>query len=258
MDIPKQFVLLLKILALFALILSAKQVRAQSNYWDVIMLKSAEVVRGTITDSIPAESVTILAGDSLSRTIPHEEIALITKEVKRYAFTKKEVIAKKSYSTERSAYYQGILSAGFGFPLSESSVFNVNFINGFGFSDVLSLGVGIGLRLPLAREEVIMPLFFDMRIRPMNTRVSPVFVLGLGGSFQPNLEWENTGPILMLKGGVSIKNSGKSSVMVTIGYENFDILNAPENRISNIYRGFGSSENRVTIRTLTLNFAVAF
>ena len=257
MDIPKQFKIL-KILALFVLIFSAKQVCAQSNYWDVIMLKSAEVIRGTITDSIPAESVTILAGDSLSRTIPNEEITLITKEVRRYAFRKKEVTGKKSYSTERSAYYQGILSLGFGIPLSESSVLNVNFINGFGFSDVLSMGVGIGLRLPLEREAVIIPLFFDLRLRPMNTRISPVFVLGLGGSFQPNLEWENTGPILMLKGGISIKNSGKSSVMITIGYENFDILNTEENRRGNIFTGFGSSESRETIRTLTLNFAVAF
>ncbi|NEN24297.1 hypothetical protein G3O08_12360 [Cryomorpha ignava] len=92
----------------------------------------------------------------------------------------------------------------------------------------------------------------------MNTKISPVFVLGLGGSFQPNLEWANTGPILMLKGGISIKNSGKSSVMITIGYENFDILNTVENRRGNFFTGFGPSETRETIRTLTLNFAVAF
>ncbi|NEN24296.1 hypothetical protein G3O08_12355 [Cryomorpha ignava] len=86
------------------------------------MLKSAEVIRGTITDSIPSESVTILAGDTASRIIANEEIALITSEVRRYAYTKKVVTGKKSYSTERSAYYQGIFSAGFGIPLSESSV----------------------------------------------------------------------------------------------------------------------------------------
>ncbi len=240
------------------MLFTAQNTYGQKKFWDVIMLNSAEVVRGTITDSISENSLTILAGDTLSRIIPRSSIALITKEVMRLKRVEQSNNQSEKNIPGQGIYYQGILTAGFGLGIGVEKVNGIkaNFINGIGFSNIISFGAGIGIRLPLQRDVAVVPLFFDMRIRPLNTRISPFFAMGIGSCFQPDLNWDQTGTILNIEGGISIKNTGKSAVMLTIGYESYEIINTSGN---GGFNGFSfTSKRRETIGMATLNFGVAF
>lgn len=245
------------IVVLVAAFFSVTGAKAQTKYWDVIMLKDAEVIRGTITDSIPATSVTILAGDSLSRTVARDSIQLITKEVRRKAYTQQSQWEDKDYS--ELVYYRGILGAGFGFGLGTPGSFKINFVNSFEFYEVVSFGFGVGVRLPFENEGIVLPLFLDIRARLMRSRVAPFIALGIGMCFQPDQDFDNTGGIIAPEIGISIKKSGKSNVMLTVGFESFDIYNS-ENRQSfnTIHRYTISDRTNQNIKTLTLNLAIGF
>ena len=223
------------------------------------MLKSSEVVRGTITDSIAGTSVTILAGDSLSRTILQADIQLITTEIRRKIHTQKLKDSSDEQNTPKSAYYQGILSAGFGKKLEGDNTIKLNFINGFGFSEIISIGMGIGIRKPLENDGAVLPLFFDIHIRPSKSHIAPVVGFGAGTAFQLDRNMVQTGKMAYLEAGISIKSQGKSAVMITLGYETFDMFIDEEDRWSynSFFRGF-DSQKRVTMSTLTLNLGVAF
>lgn len=254
-----------RIALFFSMFLYFNTAFTQSSHWDVILLKSAEVVRGTITDSIAGESVTILAGDSLSRTISKSDIHLISSEVKRTMYTNKKNDTNKG-GTDSSTYYQGVISGGVGVGLDNPSAVRFSFINGFGASELWSLGAGVGLRMPLEREVAVIPLFLDLRIRFSRNHIAPIIVVGMGGCFQPSQEWNNTGSIAIGEAGISIKKSGKSSVMLTLGFESYTVQNPVESRVTltsnyvspipviSVSPSFESEK----IKTLTFNLAVAF
>ena len=230
------------------------------------MLKSAEVVRGTITDSIPGTSVTILAGDSLSRTISRKDIQLITTEVRRKIHTQQSNRLKENSEPPKSIYYQGILSVGYGMRKEGDNTIKANFINGIGGNENVSLGLGIGLRVALDEGLAVMPLFIDVRMRPMPTKVSPLLGFGGGYSFQIDRNFESTGQMGYLEAGISIKNRGKSFVMITIGYEKFTIKKTIKegSRIIVGYPGAlpyysnGISIKELNIQPVSLNLGIVF
>ena len=191
-----------------------------------------------------------------------KERAEFTFEVRRKITADANKPSRAGYDT--SGYYQGVLSAGFGVGFDSPASARLSFINGIGFNELGSFGAGFGLRMPLEREVVVVPLFADFRIRFTKKHIAPMIVLGLGRCFQPDQEWESTGSIAMAEAGISIKKSGKSSVMLTVGFESYDVLNPIESNLTvNGYGGIpsfsmGPSTERETIRTLTLNLAIAF
>lgn len=214
-------------------------------------------MRGTITDSIPATSVTILAGDTLSRTIARADIHLITTEARRGTHFQKDDGSNLARPEPRPVHYQGFISAGFGIKLENDHFFKINFINGIGFSDVFSMGIGIGERIPLDGQGMVTPVFFDTRLRPLATKVSPLTVFGIGLTYQPSKEWAHAGRILYFEAGVSIKTRRSSSFLITIGYETFDRF-VEEVGGGNFSNWSGTSMERATVSALTLNLTVGF
>ncbi len=250
----------IKVLVLLGSIIAFGHAKAQSKYWDVILLKSAEVVRGNITDSIPGESVTILAGDSLSRVIPSQEIVLIKKEIRRSFYTKKSELSKENTQSVHGIYYQGILSGGFGRATEGPSGIKVNFINGIGIENHASIGLGIGARFP-NDESVIVPVFLDMRARILNTKVSPAVGFGIGGCFQPDQDWENSGQIFFIEAGIHVNGVKHTGVMITVGYETYEIfqkLTSVSSFSSNGGLYISPSRRRQTVQSITLNFSLMF
>ena len=244
------------------LLVAINHASAQSEYWDVIMLESAEVIRGTITDSISEASVTILAGDSLSRIIPRADIRLITSEVRRSIYTQKSKDSSGDTGPDKSAYYQGIIGAGYGMRKQGDNAVKINFINGIGSDENFSFGLGVGLRISLDESEVVIPLFVDLRIRPLPTRVSPVIGLGGGYGFQLGENFGSTGLLGHAELGISIKNQRKSFVMITIGYETFSIIRTKEEPVKLDPRTWqysgGITTRKVAVRPVTLNLAFVF
>lgn len=244
-------------LLLFITLVSTHSATAQPTYWDVIMLKSAEVIRGTITENIPDTSVTILAGDTLSRIILWEEIELITTEIKRSAY-KKPVKKPKDYTSRpNSAHYQGYLAAGAGIAPDDGNFIKISFINGIGFAQAVSFGFGIGFRAEHGNESGgAIPLFGDLRARILKTKIAPVIAVGAGTSLMPHKDSWATGEMMYAEAGISIKKEGNTSFMVTIGWEMVDVFEKVTTR--GYFGGSSESLNRKEISGITINVAVGF
>ncbi len=206
--------------AIIALLLSPTA-KAQTEYEDVILLKTAEVLRGQITDSIPQKSVTILLKDSISRVVPYEEIARILKEKKRGSRKSK---GSGNIDDSKGFYYGGLFCVGFGADfneVSEESFLKVNFIQGITNRKSVSFGVGVGLRVLLNQDITVIPLFGDLRLSIPNMNVSPIVGLGLGTVLQSSNQGVTSND-LFAYGEIGIRIGGSAPwLALTVGYEQF-------------------------------------
>ncbi len=240
-------------------LLSSGPLSAQTTYEDVILLKSAEVLRGTITDSVPGEQVTILLNDSLSRTVSYVDISRILKEPKRISKAEMETVREsKERRLDNAVYYQGIVSGGYGSGYEEDrlSFFKLNMIHGVGFHRRASFGPGAGLRILLEEDITVVPVFFDVRFAILSGDISPVLVFGVGNTFQKVNTMQDAGSIVYGEIGIRLLGQGKGGLMLTLGYENFGVILAPPGSF-NPYN-YSSQRRFKQISSITLNFAFVF
>jgi hypothetical protein len=233
---------------------------AQTVYEDVILLKTSEVLRGKITDSIPRESVTILLRDSVSRKVLYADVERILKEPKRIG--KSEIESRqtsKDMQGNNPVHYQGIISGGYGVTLSENGLdfFKVNMIHGIGFGGMASFGLGVGLRLLSTQEVSAVPVFLDVRFAVLSGAVSPVFAVGVGNTFQNEDKWQNSGGIFYGEVGVRFRKQYKGGVMITLGYESFEVILPREGRY-NLFNPNSQRRPDGQINAWSLNLGFTF
>ncbi len=229
------------------------------KYQDVILMKTAKVLRGTITDSVPGETVTIALYDSIFVTVQRPDIHLITKEL--YRPTRQEVEKKKTERTRQKNdenLYRAVLEAGYGFPigLEDYRQFKLSVFNGVGLEDTFFMGVSVGLRLIPEVDATIIPITFDLKIIPLKSKYSPVLAFGGGLSLQPNQMWETASPVLRGELGVRIGGGTSSAIILGLGYEEYDVI-----LMSDKFLSFSPTTNRKfsgKLQCATLNFAYMF
>jgi len=209
------------LLAFFAIKLSAQNT-------DIILLKTSEVVRGTITDSIPGVSVSIIAlPDSNLRVIPREEIVkVILKKEQSQKKTKKQR-AKELAEEENGIpnYYQAYFRAGF---IGKGNDGNTSFlkadiINSIGINGVFTAGIGVGVRYPTDGEGAVIPLFADLRATFIQGNISPVLSFSAGAAFQTYEDTDDVAGIFMNpEVGIRLGSAYTTHLMITFGIEQFD------------------------------------
>jgi hypothetical protein len=194
---------------------------------DIVVLKSSELITGTITDSIPGVSISILVlPDSILRVIPRDEIAkIVFKQGVSRKKTKKQrarEIAQEEGSIPN--YYQAYLRGGFtgNGEDNRTGFLKADFINSIGFNGVFTAGLGVGARLPTDGEGLVVPLFADLRTTVISGRISPVFGVSVGAAFQPNRDFESTGLFLNPALGICLGSTYGTHLMITLGFEQFD------------------------------------
>ena len=204
--------------------------KAQSAYEDVVYLKNGSIIRGTIVEQIPNESIKIQSDRNLF-VFKMDEVLKITKEevvIPAEKKAKRSVAAKapESIDAEKKKFrkisgYINITETSFGFPLGKTetvddrngtgpgyiyesrfdkinntATLGIETINGYQFSHWLILGAGIGMQL--YDDLALIPLFLHVQSNLMDSRLSPFIAGEIGNSFiRPQLfvesNWEDKG-----------------------------------------------------------------
>ncbi len=229
------------------------------EFEDVILLTSAEALRGKITKNIPEKSVTILLNDQTSRTVERSEISQILKEKKRYYASKTG--PKSSVATEQNkgngGVLQGIIELGssFGFRENELSPIQINIIAAAGFSGFGSVGGKFGLRCIADGDKLLLPIFADFRVSPFDNKVSPFAGIRLDTTVQTAEGTDYfSGLFFHAQMGLEIAKRKKSGVMLSVGFEQF---NVQKKEVSGILFPVIRVKTR-SVQTLTVNIAFRF
>lgn len=262
-SVPQFF---LKVLVMILLVFGGLQMAsAQQEYEDVILLQSAEVLRGQISENVPGGDVSIVLRDGTLRVVPRVEIVKILREPKRISKKVPDtpVATDTPKSTELSSRngntsYQGFLGLGFGLIPAEEEYKNViklNFINGISLGEGFSIGVGTGARIIPSQDLAAIPLFGDIRLSLPRMKVAPMVAFGAGTLFHPRLDWNLEGRLVYFEMGLRFNGSGKSGVILSVSYENFTVAE-PFTRRSFLFsfETFRPKE----ISAISLNLAFAF
>lgn len=200
---------------------------ASGQHSDIILLKSSEVVRGTITDSIPGVNVSIVAmpGSEL-RIIPIEEIVRIIykKSEKQKMSGKAKAKASATDDDVVATYYQGYLRGGFIAKGKEgdSGFFKFDFINSVGVNGVFSAGIGLGVRVPMEGDGMVIPVFGDLRATFIQGNISPVVSFSAGPAFLTNSQSNGPSVFVNPAAGIRLGSAYTTHFMITIGVEQFE------------------------------------
>jgi len=187
---------------------------AQTNYTDVIYLKSGNMHRGFIIEEVPNRSYTIVSAKKDTIVCTIDEIERITKE----PLHKREV---GYISGHLQPGYRRIIEIGHEFQVNDwsSDRLKLNLINAYQLNPFLSLGIGTGVRYYYPYDAVAVPIFADFRTNLMNTQTSPYLGLGLGYSFNVNNGISGLGVLLSPTAGVSFKAFNNAQMNLGVGFE---------------------------------------
>jgi hypothetical protein len=192
---------------------------AHSQYvmQDVVLLKTAEVVRGDILENIPKEYVRIQMIDSIMREIDWKDIELITQEPKRNA--KGKLIRDEFNQKSEKVKFGLIVDTGiaFGRQNAESAAsLNFGLIPAVEFGGTVSIGLGSGLRVPINSESLVLPLNLDFRFSG-SKRLGPILALGIGYGYLTETEFEEGGVMGYAKVGLKVRSDSGGAVCIFIG-----------------------------------------
>jgi hypothetical protein len=180
---------------------------AQTNYEDVVYLKSGSIIHGTIIEQIPNESIKIQTRDKNIFVFKIDEVMKITKEeVKANSSTHRE--SKRSFREDpvtndnfKKSGYTNITEFTFGMStdgpyhssnnnsstendlndLNRGLSIGVQSINGYQFSPHMSAGVGLGLQTHTSL--VLVPIFLDVHANFIAKKITPFVSLAAGYSY---------------------------------------------------------------------------
>ncbi|KAA6303558.1 MAG: hypothetical protein EZS26_000109 [Candidatus Ordinivivax streblomastigis] len=221
---------------------------AQSNYQDIIYLKNGSVIRGTVIEQVPNQSLKIETVDRNVFVYKMDEIEKMTKEVVEQTNrqTNKQPTEQRriAYQSSPNSGYKGIIDLGYSAGVGNYGIdrVNWNFINGVQINPHFAVGLGFGLRYFCSNgsDVLFIPIFADFRVNFTDNDVSPYFALDAGYSLG-----KEGGPLLSPAFGMSIKGPGKSAFLFGIGYE--------VQKVS--YRHY---TNRINSGALSLKLGVTF
>ena len=174
---------------------------------DVVYLKNGSIIRGTIIEQVPNESLKIKTADG---SVFVYEISQVDK------YAKEEPVLKSKGLNPRVKGYRGWVETGgaVGLGTFGDGVFTFSTSHGYQFSPYFFLGAGIGVDYHFGWETVFMPIFANARAYFIDGKISPFMDVKIGYSpvddsglfyFTPSV-------------GVSFGTSKKCAVNLSIGY----------------------------------------
>jgi hypothetical protein len=182
---------------------------AQKDYQDVVYLKNGSIIRGVIIEQIPNVSIKIETVGENVFFYKIDEIEKLTKEPEIFVCLKKG--------------YQFILEGGIAFCSGSNyrnyNYFNFNIINGYRFNPYFSVGLGIGSHFYSAANQLIVPLYLDVRTNLTKSRVTPYLAFGIGYSLSASNDFKKYGFIMSPEFGISIRSENKYAINIGLGFE---------------------------------------
>lgn len=192
---------------------------AQGRYQDVVYLKNGSIIRGTIIEQVPNESIKIETADRSVFFYKMEEIEKFTKEP--IAGRGKGPSTRDNISSRLGTGYIRIAELGYEAGVGTYGLdrLKLNFINSYQFNQHFSAGIGTGLRYYVDTDEVLLPVFADLRAIILDHHISPYVAFGFGYSFNLTDNFDGVGTLINPSAGVIFPVFEKSLLNVGLGYE---------------------------------------
>ena len=166
----KRFIFLL---SSFLMMMISSTLVAQ-NVQEVIHLKNGSVIKGTVIEQIPGQTIKIQTADESIFVYRIEEVEKITKEV--------AVARKRSRKAYDILGYRGFadvgLTVGGG---EEGSIIEFSTSHGYQFNPYIFAGMGVGAHI-LDGDFYLLPIFANARVSFIDGPVSPFLDMRAGYS----------------------------------------------------------------------------
>ncbi len=179
---------LFQILLLVVFAFVSKYTFAQNNMEDVVYLKNGGIYRGIILEQIPEKGIKIQTHDRSVIAVSFDEIEKILKEIEVTTKDNDTVAYKKRgyiNLTEicyGSGYKELVEQPFYAKGLDNPDYFGFRMVNGYQVDEHLSLGVGIEGNF-YKNHYTKIPVTFDVRLSVAKGKVSPMFIINGGYSF---------------------------------------------------------------------------
>ena len=237
------------------------------NLQEVVYLKNGSVIKGTIIEQVPNESLTIKTADGSTFVWKMSEIAKITKEAvkptRTYSYAAndndnddddEEEEEEKGHDTEgyRSRGYMGFVE--------EASITNfddffgaVHTTHGFQINPHIFVGGGAGFIFPYSGDAIAVPVYGAFRYTLLNKKVTPYFEAKCGYCFA-DIEGLYASPSV----GVDIAFTQKFGLYIGLAYELYsDGKKVPYVSLYDRY-GYHYETKNESLSTMALHVGIHF
>ncbi len=210
-----------------------------ANFREVIYLKNGSILKGTITEWIPDESLSIQLSDS----------SLFVCKISDIQKVKREWISDASKGISRTPVapnvngYESNISGGYGVASGKYGldILCFNWVFGKNLNTHHFVGMGTGLRYMEEVDMTMVPILLDWRYRITEQSVSPYVRLSAGYSLNVSSGLENSGFLVDPRIGVDFQ-LGVTRCSFDMGYQTqqtaFWVLKDPLSNpyLSKVYR----------------------
>ena len=180
---------------------------------EVVYLKNGSIIRGTIIEQVPGESLKIQTGDGSIFVFFLSEVSKITKEgtMKAYSSTRKYSVPGNGVKTG----YRGFIDLSYTVGTGDYSSGRVEFSTsqGYQFNPYFYAGLGAAVHYYHEDDVVEVPIFADFRADILDQKISPFIDLKLGYTVH-----ENTGFYMSPTVGCRFGLGENVALNVGIGY----------------------------------------
>lgn len=233
------------------------------NLQEVVYLKNGSVIKGTIIEQVPNESLTIKTADGSTFVWKMSEISKITKEAvkptRTYSYAAnddddEEEEEEKEYDTEgyRPRGYMGFVE--------EASITDfddffgaVHTTHGFQINSHIFVGGGAGFIFPYSGDAFAVPVYGAFRYTLLNKKVTPYFEAKCGYCFA-DIEGFYASPSV----GVDIAFTQKFGLYIGLAYELYSSAkNVPYVSLYDRY-GYHYETKNESLNTMALHVGIHF
>lgn len=152
-----------RIIIVFALIIGLFLSVSANELQEVLYLKNGSIIKGTIIEQVPEETVKIQTYDGSLFVYPMSDVLKITKEKNNRV---EDVNDKKIKSGPKLiADFGGVF-------LDDYGRIEVSATYGYQFNSYLYLGGGLGLGYEFTND-LVLPLFVELRYTPLKKKITP-------------------------------------------------------------------------------------
>ena len=179
-----------KLLFTLGLFMSSLTFAVAQNLTEVVYLKNGSVIRGTVIEQVPNESIKIQTSDGSIFSYLMDEVLKITKEnVAAPASSSKKPLFQKTEKQWNNDYapkqgYAGFVDVGGGFGVGDYAGAYVEATTSHGYQIIpyLFVGAGAGFHYDFDWESISIPIFADIRYTALDNNISPIVGIKIGYS----------------------------------------------------------------------------
>lgn len=160
------------------------------NLTEVVYLKNGSIIRGTVIEQVPNESLKIQTADGSIFAYSMDEVLKITKEqaaaptstAKKPLFQPSEREWNNDYAPKSG--YAGFVDVGGGFGVGDYAGAYVEATTSHGYQIIpqLFVGAGAGVHFDFDWETISIPIFADFRYTALDNNISPIVGMKIGYS----------------------------------------------------------------------------